>query len=135
MSPFPLSTWIERDILFIILPQWSVLFLFVLYIDDLPDWRNNVCKMYADENKVIAVKKYGVENKLQEDINNTFEWCIIWLMRLDGSKCKVVRFGRKNPKKKHLIEENGNRKFSEQLNAGVNRASWILDVEIEEDIN
>jgi len=48
-------------------PQESVLgpFLFVVYIKDLPECLGNVCKMYADDNKVIAVNSSGVKNGLQ----------------------------------------------------------------------
>ena len=56
-------------------PQGSVLgpFLFVVYINDLPDCLENECKMYADDNKVLAVNKPGMINGLQEDINKTVE--------------------------------------------------------------
>ena len=129
-------------------PQGSVLgpFLFVVYINDLPDSLNNVCKMYADDNKVIAVNRWGVENKLQEDINNTVEWCRVWSMKLNGAKCKLMYFGKDNPKKEYVIEENGRKmilketetekdlgviittdgKCSAQVEAGVNKASWML---------
>ena len=90
-------------------PQGSVLgpFLFVVYINDLPDCLNNVCQMYADDNKVIAVNKLGTDNGLQEDINNTVEWCRVWSMCLNGPKCKVMHFGKNNPKKVYVINQNG----------------------------
>ena len=129
-------------------PQGSVLgpFLFVVYINDLPDCLNNVCKMYADDNKVIAINKPGVDNGLQEDINNTVEWCRVWSMCLNGPKCKVMHFGKNNPRKEYVIEDNGRNmvlektelekdlgvmvtmdgKCSAQVEVAVNRASWIL---------
>ena len=76
-------------------PQGSVLgpFLFVIYINDLPDCLENECKMYADDNKVLAVNKPGIDNKLQLDINSTVRWCKTWSMTLNGQKCKVMHCG------------------------------------------
>ena len=76
-------------------PQGSVLgpFLFLVYINDLPDFLANVCKMYADDSKIIAVNKSGTNDSLQKDINNTVKWCKIWSMSLNVKKCKVMHFG------------------------------------------
>jgi len=63
--------------------------------------------MYADDNKVIAVNKLGTDNGFQEDINNTVEWCRVWSMCLNDLKCKVMHFGKNNPKKVHVINQNG----------------------------
>jgi hypothetical protein len=129
-------------------PQGSVLgpFLFVVYINDLPDCLLNECKMYADDNKVIAINRPGLSNGLQLDINKTVEWCKTWSMSLNGSKCKVMHFGKINSKGKYWIEEGGERqelektevekdlgvmvtidgKCSAQVEAAVNKASWTL---------
>lgn len=129
-------------------PQGSVLgpFLFVVYINDLPDCLSNVCKMYADDNKVIAVNRTGVDNGLQSDINSTVDWCAKWSMSLNGGKCKVMYFGGKNQRKEYYINGEGeqmllgstdvekdlgimvtnNGKCSAQVEAAVNKASWIL---------
>ena len=130
-------------------PQGSVLgpFLFVVYINDLPDCLENDCKMYADDNKVLAVNKPGIDNRLQTDINSTVKWCETWSMKLNGPKCKVMHCGKNNPRNKYYIEDkDGNRqelettevekdlgimittdgKCSAQVEAAVNKASWTL---------
>ena len=102
--------------------------------------------MYADDNKVIAINRPGLSNGLQLDINKTVEWCKTWSMSLNGSKCKVMHFGKNNPRGKYWIEEDGKRqelettevekdlgimvtidgKCSAQVEAAVNKASWTL---------
>lgn len=59
------------------MPQGSVMgpFLFVVYINDLPNCLENACKMYVDDNKEIAVNKPVINNRHQLDINNTVDWC------------------------------------------------------------
>ena len=86
-------------------------FLFVIYINDLPDCLENECKMYADDNKVLAVNKPGIDNKLQLDINSTVRWCKTWSMTLNGQKCKVMHCGKKNPRNKYYIEDDDGNKM------------------------
>ena len=62
---------------------------------------------YADDSKVIAVNKQGIDNGLQNDINSVVRWCDTWSMSLNGSKCKIMHFGKVNPQKVYYIEENG----------------------------
>ena len=130
-------------------PQGSVLgpLLFVIYITDLPDGLLNTFKMYADDSKVIAeVEDTNSESKLQKDINKIKDWCDKWSMSLNGKKCKVMHFGKKNPEKDYfigngnervllgkteaekdlgvIIENNG--KSSKQIQSAVSRANSVL---------
>ena len=97
--------------------------------------------MYAEDKKVIAVDKPGIDNKLQLDINSTVRWCKTWSMTLNGPKCKVMHCGKKNPRNKCYIEDDDGNKMelettevekdlgimiTAQVEAAVNRASWIL---------
>jgi hypothetical protein len=42
---------------------------------------------------------------LQGDINSVTSWTKDWLMKLNASKCKVMRLGNRNPNKAYVIEE------------------------------
>ena len=87
-------------------PQGSVLgpLLFVIYINDLPDKINNIFEMYADDSKVIAEVGDTNESSLQSDINEIKNWCTRWSMCLNSSKCKIMHFGKNNPRKNYYIE-------------------------------
>ena len=78
-------------------PQGSVLgpLLFVVYINDLPEICRNIFKLYADDSKILArvSKKDDLEN-LQDDLNGVSEWSDLWQTRLNGDKCRVLRFGK-----------------------------------------
>ena len=86
-------------------PQGSVLgpLLFVVYINDLPDKIVNCFEMYADDSKVIAEVGDMDESSLQSDINEIKNWCTRWSMSLNSGKCKIMHFGKQNPKKKYFI--------------------------------
>ncbi|XP_065658167.1 uncharacterized protein LOC136082677 [Hydra vulgaris] len=74
-------------------PQGSVLgpTLFIIYVNDLPDKINNVCKMYADDTKILSTIESKKDcERLQSDINWITEWTRMWQMQLNESKCKVM---------------------------------------------
>ncbi len=104
-------------------PQGSVLgpLLFVIYINDLPDRIFNVIEMYADDSKVISELKEGPDSGLQEDINEINGWCKKWSMSLNSSKCKIMHFGKQNPRRKYYIE------------GKVGRV-WLETTEVEKDL-
>ena len=83
-------------------PQGSVIgpILFLIYINDLPDKLNNLCKMYADDSKILAKVRKNNEledtNKMQNDIDTILDLTNTWLMRLNIEKCKVMHIGKKN---------------------------------------
>jgi ribonucleases P/MRP protein subunit RPP40 len=131
-------------------PQGTVLgpILFVIYINDLPDELKNDCEMYADDNKIMAVyENQVVDNGLQEDINNTVKWCDTWSTSLNGKKCKIMHFGKSNPRNDYYIEGGGekiklektevkndlgvmvaaNGKCTHQVESAVKKANWIWE--------
>jgi hypothetical protein len=78
-------------------PQGSVLgpLLFVIFINDLPEVCSNILKLYADDSKLLArISDEADIGRLQVDLGEVDEWCRMWQMQLNTSKCKVVRFGR-----------------------------------------
>lgn len=79
-----LSDWIE---VLSGIPQGSVLgpLLFIIYINDLPDEVSSVCKLYADDNKLITrVGSIEDENELQADIDNLVKWSQQWQIRFNA---------------------------------------------------
>ena len=87
-------------------PQGSVIgpILFLVYINDLPKVLLNICKLFADDSKLIAnIGKIDSLDELaivsvQNDINAISRWTKDWLMCLNASKCKVVHLGKENHK-------------------------------------
>jgi hypothetical protein len=90
-------------------PQGSVIgpILFIIFINDLPDKLANVCKMYADDTKILAkIKKNSAITdtiKMQNDIDKIVEWTNTWLMRLNISKCKIMHIGKQNQKEDYTM--------------------------------
>ena len=91
-----MSTW--KDVLSGV-PQGSVLgpLLFIIYINDMSELINHLCKLFADDSKVIAViKDYQDSERLQSDLNKLVSWAQTWKMKFNYDKCKVMYFGKKN---------------------------------------
>jgi len=87
-------------------PQGSVLgpVLFVIFINDLPDVLRSWCEMYADDTKVsTTVETDAAHQILQTDIDRLVEWADTWQLRFNASKCKVIHFGRNNPKHRYTM--------------------------------
>ena len=60
-------------------PQGSVLgpILFLIFINDLPERLINDCRLYADDNKIIAPISSQSDSKIfQDDIKLLDEWSI-----------------------------------------------------------
>jgi len=76
--------------------QGSVLgpFLFVLYINDLPD--NVTCgiKLFADDTKIYStVKDISDILLLQKNLDTVNEWSHKWLLKFIADKCKLLQLG------------------------------------------
>ena len=70
-------------------PQGSVLgpLLFLLFVNDLPDWIKNSIRMFADDVKIWNVIRTDAGNhSLQEDLNSLARWSSKWLLKLNSSK-------------------------------------------------
>ena len=70
--------------------------------------------MYADDSKVIAGVGDKKDSDLQLDINRIKEWCTRWSMSLNSAKCKIMHYGKQNPKRKYYIENEGKRVWLEE---------------------
>ncbi len=87
-------------------PQGSVLgpLLFLVYINDMPSVLQNKCKLYADDSKIISRASCEQDRRgLQSDLDNIIKWTDTWLMRLNFDKCKIMHFGKNNPKYKYSL--------------------------------
>ena len=81
-------------------PQGSILgpLFFIIYINDLPGvvCDGNKIVLYADDSKLYKVI-HSVHDQecFQCDLNKTNEWCLNNKMRINASKCKVMRITKK----------------------------------------
>jgi len=81
-------------------PQGSVLgpILFLVFVNDLPDWVKSSFKMFANDSKLWATISNTTDRKtLQEDLNRLKCWSEKWLLRFNPEKCKVMHVGHSVP--------------------------------------
>ena len=99
-----MSTW--KDVLSGV-PQGSVLgpLLFIIYINDMPGLLHHLCRLFADDSKIIAIIKNAQDTEnLQIDLDKLGNWAQTWKMRFNYDKCKTMYFGKKNrPKKAYTL--------------------------------
>ena len=78
-------------------PQGAVLapLLFLIYVNDLPDWIVSEIKMFADDTKIWRVIRNEKDMELlQEDLDSLSRWTEKWKLRLNVEKCKLMHIGR-----------------------------------------
>ena len=81
-------------------PQGSVLgpLLFLLYINDMPDFVQTSVKLFADDSKLYGpVDSPCSRQRLQEDIQHLEEWSAAWQLPFNVKKCEVLHIGSTNP--------------------------------------
>jgi len=87
------SSWAE---VLIGVPQGSVLgpLLFLIFVNDLPDWVNCSIKMFADDTNIWAkISQMEDSESLQSDLNQLIQWSQQWLLQFHPDKCKVMHIG------------------------------------------
>jgi len=68
--------------------------LFIIFINDLPNGLLNICRLYADDTKLIGIiKKEEDIDTIQNDIYRLQEWAHTWQMEFNLQKCKTMHFG------------------------------------------
>ncbi|MEW8547692.1 MAG: reverse transcriptase family protein, partial [Candidatus Thiodiazotropha sp.] len=78
------------------IPQGSVLgpVLFIIYINDLPECVESVCKIFADDTKIYRlITSRADQDALQQDLLNLCKWSQDWLLKFSIPKCKTIQFG------------------------------------------
>ncbi|CAF0969430.1 unnamed protein product [Brachionus calyciflorus] len=104
-------------------PQGSVLglILFVIYINDLLDLIQSPCLTYADDLKIVGVlgKNELVSNKLQNDLNELFNWSKKWSTELNLLKCKTMYIGRNRVKTMYAVGNVNLKETIEEKDLGV----------------
>ena len=77
-------------------------FIFVLFINDLPESVSSTVMIFADDTKLFnTVSRY--HKQLQEDLDKLLDWSETWQLHFNQGKCKALHFGRNNPKKTYNI--------------------------------
>ena len=93
-------------------PQGSVLgpTLFIYFINDLPDITQVPMKIFADDTKVFTeIHSENDKTKLQNAIDDMYNWTDDWLLRFNDSKCKIMHLGKNNPRYQYYIGNEPNR--------------------------
>jgi len=86
-------------------PQGSVLgpLLFLLYVNDLPDWIINSMRLFADDVKIwVKLDRDDSSWKLQRDLYKLCDWSDSWLLKFKIEKCKVLHAGHNLPTRYYL---------------------------------
>ena len=81
-------------------PQGSVLgpSLFIYFINDLPSVIKSLAKIFADDTKAFSkISSDEDRHNLQLSLDACAVWSDTWLLRFNGSKCKVLHLGYNNP--------------------------------------
>jgi hypothetical protein len=105
-------------------PQGSVLgpLLFLIFINDLDLAAEDVEALakFADDTKVgNSVRTDADRVKLQEVLNRLCEWTTEWGMKFNVQKCKVMHFGKKNPKFSYTMEGTLLEEVTEERDIGI----------------
>ena len=86
------------------IPQGSVLgpVLFTIYINDLPDVVESICKIFADDTKLYG--RASNRDSIQKDLKALMEWSKLWLLSFNIPKCSVLHMGKNNPEHKYYMD-------------------------------
>ena len=88
-------------------PQGSVLgpILFLLYVNDLPNYIKSSCKIFADDTKIYSkVDNNSDAERIQQDLDDLVYWSGTWLLSFNAAKCKVMHIRRNNNRVEYEME-------------------------------
>ena len=88
-------------------PQGRVIgpLLFLLYVNDLPDWIRNELKMFADDTKFWSrIKAVADSTILQQGLDSVCCWSDKWQIRFNVEKCKLMHIGHSVPTDYYMME-------------------------------
>ena len=74
--------------------------LFLLFVNDLPDWIKTNIRMFADDTKIwTRISGVNDSEALQQDLDSLSRWSEEWLLRFNPNKCKVMHIRHQFPTK------------------------------------
>ena len=79
------------------IPQGSVLgpLLFLLYINDLPEYIHLQVRLFADDTAIyITINNHSDSDTLQQDLDTLQTWERLWDMDFNPSKCQVLHISK-----------------------------------------
>jgi len=90
-------------------PQGSVLgpLLFLLFVNDIPDWIKTNIRMFADDTKIwtkLSCPEDAV--KIQEDLDMLSDWSAAWLLKFNPLKCKLMHLRHNMDTRYHITQDN-----------------------------
>ena len=89
--------------------------MFLLYINDITKGINSPLRLFADDCLLYRIiNNTDDTNRLQEDLNKLSEWADAWQLRLNASKCTVIRCTRSLTPFSHDYTLNDILKLSDQ---------------------
>ena len=97
-------------------PQGSVLgpLLFLLFVNDLPEWIISSIKMFADDTKIWRTLKTESDGVLlQSDIDSLLEWSKKWQLTFNPEKCKTMHLGHGPHTEYHMVDAGNRIKLAE----------------------
>ena len=81
------------------IPQGSILgpLLFVVFINDLPEYVTSEAYLFADDTKIFReIHNEGDRVQLQKDLDKLDKWSKDWLLKFHPKKCKYMKIGKDN---------------------------------------
>ena len=103
-------------------PQGSVLgpILFSIFINDLDDGIKNIIKKIADDTKLMGLTRTLEQiDGVREDLKKLDDWTVLWQMKFNVDKCKVMYLGNHNRKAKYEIQGKELGEIDEEKDLGV----------------
>ena len=87
------------------IPQGSVLgpSLFTIFINDIPNDITSNVFFFIDDTKLY--NSAHINNLIQEDLNHLLQWSNKWLLPFNIEKCKVLHYGKVNPKNDYMMND------------------------------
>jgi len=88
-------------------PQGSIIgpLLFLLCVNDLPDWIRNELKIFADDTKFWSrIKTVADSTILQQGLNSVCCWSDKWQLRFNVKKCKLMHIEHSLPTDYYTME-------------------------------
>ena len=109
------------------IPQGSVLgpLLFIIFINDLPNYVKSSIRLFADDLKLIG--NAGNRNVIDEDLRQLEQWEREWLLEFNHDKCKVVHTNvNDNPKNKYILDGKVMKESDHEKDLGVLTSDTLL---------